>query len=134
MGGIHALIGLGEGLITLGALSFIYAARRDLLKIGEPQPGSTRLVWAGGLVITALLAVLSPVASKNPDGLAFVAGQAGFLQRASAPSYKIISGYVFPGIGNATFATIAAAIVGAVIVLGVALLMAYSRRRARSEQ
>ena len=35
MAGIHALIGIGEGLITLGALSFIFAARRDLLKTGN---------------------------------------------------------------------------------------------------
>ena len=31
MGGIHAIIGVGEGLITVGALAFLYAARRDLV-------------------------------------------------------------------------------------------------------
>jgi cobalt/nickel transport system permease protein len=134
MGGIHALIGIGEALITVGALSFIYAARRDLLKIGQPQPGSTRVVWAGGLVITALLAVLTPVASKNPDGLMHVAGEAGFLQHATGPSYKIIPSYLFPGVSNATLATIISGIIGALIVLGVALLMSYTRRRRHSEE
>jgi cobalt/nickel transport system permease protein len=33
MVGVHALIGIGEGLITIFALSFIKAARADLLKV-----------------------------------------------------------------------------------------------------
>lgn len=86
MGGIHALIGISEGLITLGALTFIYAARRDLLKIGQPQPGGSRWVWAGGLAVTALLAILSPLASAYLDGLEWVAEQTGFLETARDPS------------------------------------------------
>ncbi len=31
MGAVYALIGLGEGLITIGAFAFLFAARRDLL-------------------------------------------------------------------------------------------------------
>ncbi len=133
MGGIHALIGIGEGLITLGALSLVYAARRDLLKIGQSHTGSARVVLFSGLLITLALAVLTPLASRNPDGLNWVAGQAGFLQNARGPAYKLIPRYLFPGISNATLATIAAAVVGALIVLGVALLVAYSRRRRDSE-
>jgi cobalt/nickel transport system permease protein len=33
MVGVHALIGIGEGLITVGALSFIRASRPDLLEV-----------------------------------------------------------------------------------------------------
>ena len=33
MVGVHALIGVGEGLITVGALSFIRTARKDLLQL-----------------------------------------------------------------------------------------------------
>ena len=33
MAGVHGLIGIGEGLITVAALSFIRAARRDLLEL-----------------------------------------------------------------------------------------------------
>jgi hypothetical protein len=32
MGGVHALIGAGEGLITVAALAFITATRRDLVE------------------------------------------------------------------------------------------------------
>jgi len=31
MGGVHALIGIGEGLITTAALALIYSTRRDLV-------------------------------------------------------------------------------------------------------
>jgi cobalt/nickel transport system permease protein len=132
MGGIHALIGIGEGLITLGALSFIYAARRDLLKIGKPQPRSTRAVWAVGLVITLALVAISPLASANPDGLEWVAEEIGFLDTAQGPSYTIIPDYVLPGISNEATATILAGIIGALMVFGAAVLMVYSRRKVSS--
>ena len=35
MAGVHALIGIGEGLITSAALSFVMAARRDLLELSK---------------------------------------------------------------------------------------------------
>lgn len=129
MAAVHVLIGTGEGLITLGALSFIYAARRDLLHIGEPQPGGGRLVWAGGLLLSLALAVLSPLASSNPDGLEWVAEQTGFMHQASAPTFNLLSDYAIPGISNAGLATIAAGIIGVLIVMGVAGLIAYTRRR-----
>lgn len=77
MGGIHILIGIGEGLITVGALAFIYTTRRDLLGIGESKP-TGKGVWVAGLVIALALAILSPLASAYPDGLEAVAEQAGF--------------------------------------------------------
>jgi len=33
MGGIHVIIGIGEGLITAAVLSLIMATRADLLKL-----------------------------------------------------------------------------------------------------
>lgn len=36
MMGVHALIGIGEGLITLAAVAFVWTTRRDLLQ-GEPR-------------------------------------------------------------------------------------------------
>jgi len=134
MGGIHALIGIGEGLITLGALSFIYAARRDLLKIDQPQAGGSRWVWVGGLILTVLLVVVSPLASAHPDGLEWVAEQIGFMDTALEPSYTIIPDYVLPGISNEATATILAGIIGAAIVLGVSLLMVMNRRHRRAGQ
>jgi cobalt/nickel transport system permease protein len=129
MGGIHMLIGLGEGLITIGALSFLYASRRDLFHIGEAAPKGSKAIWVGGLFLAALLAVLSPLASSHPDGLEWVAGQKGFLKAARAPLYHLIPDYVFPGISNDFLASILAGIFGILLVLGVALGVAFLRRK-----
>lgn len=128
MAGIHALIGIGEGLITVGALAFIYTARRDILESGKTAPAGGTVVWAVGLGIAILLAVFSPLASAHPDGLEWVAEQKGFLDVAQGPLYEIIPDYVFPGITNEAFATIVAGIVGSLIVFGVAFGVAYARR------
>ena len=128
MGGIHALIGIGEGLITVGALTFIYAARRDLLQAGQTAPAGGKAIWVVGLGIAILLTIFSPLASANPDGLEWVAEQKGFLDVAQAPLYKVIPDYVFPGITNESMATIIAGILGTLIVFGVALGVAYARR------
>jgi len=129
MAGIHALIGIGEGLITLGALAFIYASRRDLLQGGQSAVRGGKLVWGIGLVVALALAIASPLASSHPDGLNWVAQQKGFLSAARGPLFKIIPNYAFPGISNRTAATIIAAVLGALIVFGVALAVAYVRRK-----
>ena len=127
-GGIHTLIGIGEGLITVGALAFLFSTRRDLITAGQAQPARSRWVWVAGLVIALGLAVASPLASSHPDGLEWVAEQKGFLDAAQAPLYKVIPDYIFPGVSNSALATILAGVVGALIVFGVALGVAWSRR------
>jgi cobalt/nickel transport system permease protein len=130
MAGIHALIGIGEGLITAGALAFLYAARRDLLKVGGERPVQEKGILAGGVVLVLALAVLSPLASKYPDGLDRVAQQYGFLGAAHTTVLALIPNYALPGISNPALATISAAVLGAVIVFGVAFGVARSGRRA----
>ena len=133
MGGIHALIGIGEALITLGALSFLYATRRDLVASGQSRVKSGRAVWLAGLAVALLLAIASPLASTHPDGLNWVAQQQGFIHRAQNPAFTLIPGYQFPGITNGTFATILSGILGTLIVFGVALAVAYARRKRSSD-
>lgn len=132
MSGIHALIGIGEGLITVGTLVFLYATRRDLFRVRNAAPAHGNLLWVIGMGLTLLLAIASPLASSHPDGLEWVAEQKGFLTFAQNPFYKIIPDYIFPGISNTSLATILAGIFGALIVFMVALGMAYSRRRKSS--
>jgi cobalt/nickel transport system permease protein len=129
MGGIHAIIGIGEGLITLGALAFIASTRPDLVQAGEEKQKAGGLVWLAGLAIALVLAILSPLASSHPDGLEWVAAQKGFLDTAQGPLYRLIPDYVLPGISNQAVATILAGIIGTLIVFGVALAVAYSRRK-----
>ena len=116
MGLIHALIGVGEGLITVGALNFIRASRKDLLtREGEPIPLHKGLVF-GGLSTAALLVFLSPLASKHPDGLEWVAEQNGFLAAATESFYRILPDYSIPGMNNPTISTVAAGLIGIVVV------------------
>jgi cobalt/nickel transport system permease protein len=131
MGGIHALIGVGEGLITIGALAFLWVTRRDLVQAGTTSPKGRGAVWVFGLAFALALAVLSPLASANPDGLEWVAEQQGFLASARGPVFELIPDYVFPGISNEALATIAAGIVGTLLVLGV--VVAVGRRRRGGE-
>ena len=137
MAGIHALIGVGEGLITMGALAFLLAARRDLLTEGTTGAalGSNRAVWVGGLLLALLLAVASPLASSHPDGLEWVAEQHGFIRLARSSFLTIIPDYALPGVANQALATIVAAILGVLIVTGVSVAVLYTRRsRAAAEQ
>jgi cobalt/nickel transport system permease protein len=127
MAGIHALIGIGEGLITVGALVFVSSARRDLLKGGEAQPAGS-LVWIFGLLVALGLVITSPLASSHPDGLERVAAQKGFLGLAQQPLYNILPDYAIPGLSNSAVATIIAGVLGTLIVFGVALAVAHTRR------
>jgi len=128
MAGIHALIGIGEGLITVGALAFIVSTRPDLLKSGEGGMAGGKLIWVAGLLLALLLVVASPLASANPDGLEWVAEQQNFLDRAENPLFNLVPDYVLPGISNEALATILAGILGTLIVFGAALGIAYARR------
>src|SRR4030042_5969045 len=129
MGGIHALIGIGEGLITVGALAFLHASRRDLLKASQPGSKHGSSVWVAGLLLALLMAIPSPLASKHPGGLMWGAPQYGFMHNEQSPIIKLIPHYLFPGVENKTLATILAAILGILIVFGAAFGGAYARRR-----
>lgn len=127
MAAIHALIGIGEGLITAGALAFLYTSRRDLLQPG--QAGGNKAVLVGGSLIALLLVVLSPLASTHPDGLEWVAEQHGFLEAARESFYNLIPDYVMPGIQDEAAATIIAGVLGAAIVFTVATAAARARKK-----
>jgi cobalt/nickel transport system permease protein len=61
--------------------------------------------------------------------LEWVAEQQGFLNLAQSPVYDLIPDYVVPGIANEALATIAAGVIGTLLVLGVALAIGYTRRK-----
>lgn len=131
MAGVHVLIGVGEGLITVGALAFVAAARRDLLEPAGAATGGLR--WAAaGLVLALAVTLLAPLASPHPDGLERVAEDKGFIEVAQDAPYEIIPDYVLPGVPNEALATIAAGLVGTLIVAGVAFAVARLRRQSAS--
>lgn len=123
MAGIHALIGIGEGLITFGAVSLIMASFPQLLDSEAHKKSKASLVATAGLVFTLALLVLSPLASSKPDGLEWVAEKLGFLQLAQDPFFNIIPDYVMPGVHNEAVATILAGVIGCAIVIALAWLI-----------
>ena len=118
---VHALIGLGEALITVAALTFIFQTRPDL--IGENSVsarGSRGWVIAGALISVAVV-LLSPLASVNPDGLNRVATDVGFIHTAQTRTGPL-AGYVVPFLQSVSLSKITAgaiglAVVGVIIVL-----------------
>jgi cobalt/nickel transport system permease protein len=133
MAAIHALIGIGEGLITVGALALIYASRKDLLIAGASTSRSDKSILIGGSILALVLAILSPLASSHPDGLEWVAEQKGFLEAAKDSVYTIIPDYTMPGISNNTLATIIAGVIGVIVVFGISFAIAQVEKRARKQ-
>jgi cobalt/nickel transport system permease protein len=115
---VHALIGLGEALITVSALAFIMRTRPDLLGEGsESTKGGSGWIWAGGLIAFAVV-LLSPLASADPDGLERVATDMGFIAAGQKSLFSIIPDYKLPFLGATPLSTILAGLIG-VIVVGV---------------
>ena len=134
MGAIHALIGIGEGLITVGALSLVLAVRKDLLKVDEAKTPDNKGILIGGGLLALVLAVLSPLASAHPDGLEWVAEQQGFLGSAQGALYDLFPDYTLPGISNPALTTIAAGVIGVIIVFVVSYLVGRTGRRNRPQR
>ena len=129
--GVHMVIGIGEALITVFALSFIQAARPALLRtpdraavseapaaqLASSASGSMGIRWwVVGYMIAVAVTLLAPLASGSPDGLERVAEDAGFIERAQDAPYAIIADYVVPGIQNEGIATILAGIIGVTVI------------------
>lgn len=122
--GVHALIGIGEAIITVGALLLIYSTRPDLLQQGAGAAGQKSSTWvAAGLVMALIVAFFSFAASGAPDGLERVAEDQGFLETAFEPIYNLLPDYTIPFIGNEMVSGIVAVIVGTLVVFGLVYLV-----------
>jgi cobalt/nickel transport system permease protein len=129
--GVHALIGLGEAAITVGALAFLIASRRDLLNVGQQAPARTTAnLVVIGLGLALAVAALSPLASGDPDGLYRVAADLGFDARALSPVIGVFAGYTIPVVGDQALSKMTAVAVGTLIVFGLVLLIGRWQRRA----
>lgn len=124
--GVHALIGIGEALITAAALAFIRRSRPGILH-EDGQPAGRRWIAAGVLISLAVL-VAAPLASANPDGLERVAADLGFLDAARGASFDILPNYHIPSLGAGGVSTIAAGLAGIAIVALVILGLGRVRR------
>lgn len=121
--GVHALIGIGEALITVFAVAFLLQTRPDLLGEGsESAKASRNWIYAGG-AISLVIVLLSPLASAFPDGLERVAENLGFLGAGQSSPYEIIPDYTIPFLGETALSTIVAGVIGAVVVGAIIVLV-----------
>lgn len=97
----------------------------------------TRTLVIAGVVLALLLAgVASFYASSHPDGLEYVAEQAGFADTAddSAAKDSPLADYGTRGVDNERLSGGLAGVVGALVVLGLAGGLSWTlRRRGRAE-
>jgi ABC-type cobalamin transport system permease subunit len=87
-----------------------------------------------GVGIALSIALFSPLASSEPDGLEKVAENHGFMTQAEGAPYEVIADYVLPGVDNEHLATVLAGIIGVIIVAAIALAIAFLLRRLRGAQ
>lgn len=118
MTGVHILIGIGEGLITGGVLSYLVTTRPDLLP-GEEQKFQG---WLIPIVSIFLIAgVLSLFASAWPDGLEKVAETVGFINLAEVVRVNVPTPFADYGIaGLGQIGTSIAGLLGSGLCFGVA--------------
>jgi len=87
MGGYHAVIGVAEGALTAGVISFLHKVRPDLLH-RDFTPGFKLVDWAGGLVLVAIPLVVLVLAGSSglPDPLqSLLAGPSSIADAAVSP-------------------------------------------------
>ncbi|SDM51906.1 energy-coupling factor ABC transporter permease [Nonomuraea jiangxiensis] len=151
MGGVHVLIGVGEGAITAVTVGSVLAVRPDLVygarglarplilrgaegestTVGVPEPvvATRRLkpFLLGGVGVTLVLAgLVSFFASSSPDGLEAVAENKGFLGQASDHHFGAWALADYGEVGGIPVGV--AGIIGVGLVLLIAGAVAYAAR------
>lgn len=124
LAGVHALIGIGEAAITVGALLLILSTRPDILTKGDKASGGASATWIGaGLIMAIIVAVFSFAASGSQDGLERFAEETGLIARALDPLYTILPDFSIPFIRNEAASGIVAVLMGTLLIFGLAYLV-----------
>ena len=147
MAGTHALIGIGEGLITAGVLGAVLAVRPDLVygaqvfglrhtEVAALNRRAVGLFVAGGIAVAVLLVtVVAPLASDDPDGLERVAIDLGFSEESEDHSLgdSPLADYEADGVEGEGLGTVVAGLIGlgATFAVGAVLMLGARRRRVR---
>lgn len=132
MVGVHALIGIGEGLISALAVGAVLSTRPDLVygargldraQLSDQKLAKTRTFVIGGVLVALVFAaVISQFAAPDPDGLESVAEETGFIESGTdhALADSIFADYATSGISNESLSLAIAGIVGTLVTLAVA--------------
>lgn len=120
--GVHAVIGVGEAIITVAALTFIFQTRPDLVGEGsESAKGSRGWIFVGAIISLAVV-LLSPLASVDPDGLNRVAMDLGFIDVAKSGSAPL-AGYMVPFLALTSLNKIIAGGIGVLVASAIIMLI-----------
>lgn len=145
MVGVHALIGIGEAVITALAVGAVLAARPDLVQgaadldraqLANRKPIKTRVfVIAVVLVALFLAGVVSQFAADSPDGLERVAADTGIAESAQDHDLggSLFADYATAGIDNEPLSLAIAGIAGTLITLAVGSGVVYALRERRKQ-
>jgi cobalt/nickel transport system permease protein len=127
MAGVHALIGVGEGIITALVLAAVWTSRPDLLN-AQPSLAPNRAVAPfivyGGLVALGLAIFVSPFASPWPDGLDKTAEDHAFAERAVSILPAPMPDYSLGSLNRVAVGTSIGGAAGTIVVFGIAWLVA----------
>ena len=93
-------------------------------------------VLLGLLAAGAVVILLAPAASEDPDGLDRVSGDEEFSDEAKDPYYEWLPDYTIPGVDSEWVSVVVAGLIGVIVVfflaIGIGEFLEYSRRKART--
>lgn len=124
--GVHALIGIGEAVITCVALALF-----DRPMPVENVPASRRFA-APALAALLIALCLSPFASPLPDGLEAVMAQYQILHEAAPPFVTPLADYQVAGIVSEGLSTSLAGVFGVLLTFLAAGALAWPLTRTRA--
>ena len=129
----HALIGIGEALITGGVLAYVLQRRPDLVPdLGSAGPVARvgSFAVSGVILALAVAAILAPFKSELPDGLDAVSEQVGFSSLEVERPPLILEDYAIPWLARWPQLSVSVAgILGTLIVFAGAVVLAGLTRR-----
>lgn len=105
---------------------------------GERKSFFQRWGWVllGLLAAGAVVILLAPAASDDPDGLDRVSGDEDFSDEAEDPYYEWLPDYTIPGVESEWVSVVVAGLIGVIVVfflaIGVGEAMEFSRRKAKT--
>ncbi len=106
---VHALIGIGEAILTVAIVSLVS-------KVAEAWQAKEKAVTFAAFGLAIIAAMLSPFASSFPDGLEWVAGKLSFAEFQGFEIPALFPDYQATFISNAAFSTILAGLIGVAII------------------
>ncbi|MEK6726195.1 MAG: energy-coupling factor ABC transporter permease [Deltaproteobacteria bacterium] len=126
MTGVHAIIGIGEGAITIAALGLISGVSVDVFygvqTVEERKVQRRPILWILLAVSMSVAVFIAPFASEFPDGLEKVAESLGFLERGTSKVTSPLPDYQIPGLSGG-ISTSMVGVVGVLATFGLAYMI-----------